>query len=74
MGVIIPNEIPEYLTVFHAGYIEKAVTDYFKDPEHQKAFEKWKTERRTHENEVVDGSRHDLGHMDGGFCCMALRA
>lgn len=70
---INPSKIPEHLTIFHSGYIEQMVVEYFKDPNHQKEFEKWQ-ERRMHEKEMVVCSSDDIRHLDGCGTCLAVRA
>ena len=34
MGVIKPKAIPDHVALLQAGFIERAVLDYFKDPYH----------------------------------------
>lgn len=73
MGVINPRAVPEHITAFQAGYIEKAVLSYFADPVHRKEFESWKREREKHEK-VVKSGLHDCSSMGGGSAGMVVGA
>lgn len=71
MGVIIPQEIPEHITIFHAGYIENAVLEYFTDPVHQREFKEWQ-ERRNHEKEMGICNMPDHSDLGGGIAKLEI--
>ena len=71
MGVIKPKAIPDHVALLQAGFIERAVLDYFKDPVHEKEFRKWKRERRKREKETFNGSSPDFGNVAHSTLYMA---
>lgn len=74
MGKINPTSIPEHITVFQAGYIERAVMDYFRDPIHQEQFETWRKARRErNEKKGIAGGADSCSLVHSGIG-LALRA
>lgn len=49
--MIRPELIPEHVAYSAALYLSEVIEDYFKDPEHQRAFEKWQQEERERKDE-----------------------
>ena len=70
--MINPELMPEHITYNAAKYLDDVIQDYFKDPEHQKAFAVWQQNRKErYESKKGTGIIVDCSSLDHNSICLA---